>query len=59
MRFATEIKKLSAFLNEQGFLTVPQNIRGMRSWVKEPDSENLVYLYVCVKQHGGAAKAGI
>ena len=24
----------------------------MRSWVKELDGENLVYLYVCVKQHG-------
>lgn len=53
MSFTTEIKKLSAFLKEQGFLSVPQNVvRGMRSWVKEPDGENLVYLYVCVKQHG-------
>lgn len=42
MGFATEIKKPSAFLNEQGFLTVPQNVRGMRSWAKEPDGENLV-----------------
>jgi len=42
MSFATEIKKLSTFLKEQGFLTVPQNIRGMRSWAKEPDGKNLV-----------------
>ena len=59
MSFATEIKKLSAFLNEQGFLTVPQNVvRGMRSWVKELDGENLVYLYICVKQHDGSSQSG-
>ena len=59
MSFATEIKKLSAFLKEQGFLSVPQNVvRGMRSWVKEPDGENLVYLYICVKQHDGSSQSG-
>ena len=58
MSFATEFKKLSAFLKEQGFLTVPQNIRGMRSWVKKLDGENLVYLYICVKQHGGGSQSG-
>lgn len=58
MSFATEIKKLSTFLKEQGFLTVPQNIRGMRSWVKELDGENLVYLYICVKQDDGSSQSG-
>ena len=30
----------------------------MRSWVKEPDGENLVYLYICVKQHDGSSQSG-
>jgi len=30
----------------------------MRSWVKELDGENLVYLYVCVKQHDGSSQSG-
>ena len=54
MSFATEIKKLTIrILKRTRLLTVLQNIRSIRSWVKEPDSENLVYLYVCVKHHGG------
>ena len=30
----------------------------MRSWVKELDGENLVYLYICVKQHDGSSQSG-
>ena len=37
----------------------PLNHGKYRSWVKELDSENLVYLYVYIKQHRQAAKACI
>ena len=46
--FSNEIKNLDKFLIEQGFLAVPMNFRGMRSWVKELDSENLVYMCMSI-----------
>lgn len=51
MTFAQDIKQLGKFLKEQGFITVPLNHGKYRSWVKELDSENLVYLYVYINQH--------
>ncbi|ATA68427.1 hypothetical protein [Capnocytophaga cynodegmi] len=58
MSFTKEIKKLSKFLKEQGFLAVPMEIRNMTSWVKELDSENLVYMYVYVSQHSQESQRG-
>ena len=36
--FSNEIKNLEKFLIEQGFLAVPMDFRGLRSWVKELDN---------------------
>ncbi|GIJ96739.1 hypothetical protein CAPN001_13080 [Capnocytophaga stomatis] len=58
MSFAEEIKKLKQFLKEQGFFAVPMEIRNMRSWVKELDSENLVYMYVYISQHSQKSQRG-
>ena len=51
MSFANDIKNLSSFLKEQGFLAVPMNYNNLRSWVKELDSEHLVYRYVYISQN--------
>ncbi len=56
--FAQDIKQLSQFLKQQGFLAVPLNHGKYRSWVKELDSENLVYLYVYIKQHRQGSQSG-
>lgn len=58
MSFASEIKNLSSFLKEQDFLAVPQNVRGLRSWVKELDSENLIYMYVYINHHREGSQSG-
>lgn len=56
--FAQDIKQLGQFLKQQGFLAVPLNHGKYRSWVKELDSENLVYLYVYIKQHRQGSQSG-
>ena len=56
--FSNEIKNLDKFLIEQRFLAVPMNLRGLRSWVKELDSENLVYMYVYISQHKEESQNG-
>ena len=56
--FSNEIKNLEKFLIEQEFLAVPMNLRGMRSWVKELDNENLVYMYVYISQHKEESQSG-
>ena len=58
MTFAQDIKQLGKFLKEQGFITVPLNHGKYRSWVKELDSENLVYLYVYINQHRQGSQIG-
>ena len=58
MKIASEIKKLSAFLKKQDFLSIPQNIRGLRSWVKELDSKNLIYMYVYINHHREGRQSG-
>ena len=56
--FSSEIKNLEKFLIEQGFLAVPMDFRGMRSWMKELDSENLIYMYVYISQQKEESKIG-
>lgn len=56
--FAQDIKQLGQFLKQQGFLAVPLNHGKYRSWVKELDSENLVYLYVYINQHRQGSQSG-